>query len=326
MKKFYIQWHLSDKCNLKCKHCYIDERRKDLSLEEMKAGIANILNPLSNWVEEIDICLSGGEPFLYPHLEDVILYLKKWKKVKKIMFTSNGTIVDKKLFNRVGKYIDNIQISLEGGQKINDEIRGKGVYDIIKNNIPFYKKMGCKIAINMTLHKLNHKDIHPVIDFCLLNNVDIFVLTRLVPVGNKDGLQKMMLSKVQVKNIYEDMYRLSKTYKNKLIFSFDKPLWNIIDNRSGFACSAGFSGIAILSDGTILPCRRLELPLGNFLVDDFVDIWIKSPILKQLRDRKAISECGNCKCLEKCGGCRAIAYEESGHITGKDPQCFLKLL
>lgn len=324
-KTYYIQWHLSDKCNLRCKHCYIDERRRDLPLAKMKEGISNILRPISNWVDEINICLSGGEPFMYPNLEEIVLYLKKWKKIKKIMFTSNGTIVNKDLFKKIGKHIDNIQISLEGGETINDQIRGKGIYKCVEKNIAIYKSMNCRIAINMTIHKLNYKEIDSVVNFCLRNKVNILAITRLVPVGSEKKLIKMMLSSEQIKNIYKKLYILSKKYQKKLKFSFDRPLWNIVDNNIGAPCSVGMNAIAILSDGTILPCRRLEIPLGNFLTDNFVNVWIDSPILKKLRNKQNIDKCGKCINLEKCGGCRAIAYGKNKKLMGEDPQCFKEI-
>ncbi|MFA5746519.1 MAG: radical SAM protein [Candidatus Paceibacterota bacterium] len=318
--KFYIQWHLSDRCNLRCKHCYVSERKTHLPLPKLKDGIDNVLRPVSNWVDEISVCLSGGEPFLYPDLAEIVLHLKKWKKVKKIMFTSNGTLADKKLLGKIGKHIDNIQISLEGGKEANDQIRGGGVYDLVKKNIPVYRSLGCKIAVNMTVHKLNYKEIPAVIKFCEDNKVDIFAISRLVPIGSNNEVAKLMLSKKQTEEIYSGLVFLSK--KKKLKFSFNRTLWNIIDKKIGHPCSVGLNAVAILADGTLLPCRRLEIPIGNFLNGDFVDVWLNSPVLNKLRDRGKIKKCGSCEHLEKCGGCRAVAYGKTGDLLSEDPQCF----
>lgn len=322
IKKFYIQWHVTDKCNLSCKHCYVDNKKKELPLEEMKRGIDNILLPVSNWVDEIEICFSGGEPFLYPFLEEIIVYLKKWDKVKKIMFTSNGTVIDYEKLKAIRDYVDNIQISLEGGKFINDKIRGQGVYEKVKKNIPIYKSLGWEISVNMTIHKLNYMEVHKAVDFCTENKVDVFAISRFVPGMSNDSDRRMMLSKKETESVYRDLFLISSQNKS-LKFSFNRTLWCIIDQKVGASCSVGLNAISILPDGTILPCRRLYIPIGNFIKDNFVDIWTQSLVLNKLRDRKKIQKCKSCKYIDKCGGCRAIAYSASGgDFLSEDPQCF----
>ena len=321
IKNFYIQWHITDRCNLKCKHCYTKDEKSDLKFSELKRGIKNILTPVSNWVDEIEICISGGEPFLSPHLYKIIQYLKKWKKIKKIMFTSNGTIVNLELLEKIKKDIYDIQISLEGGKKLNDYIRGNGAYELIQKNIPVFKALNWKVGINMTIHKLNYEEIPSVVDFCLKNKVDIFSITRFVPCTQDNSINKLLLSKKKIEEIYCSTFKLSQKYK-KLIFSFNRTLWNIVNSNIGRSCSAGINGVAILADGTILPCRRLEIPLGNFLNNDFVDIWLNSKIIQDLRNRKNIQKCRSCEKLENCAGCRAIAYAVNKDYLSQDPQCF----
>ncbi len=320
--KFYIQWHITDKCNLSCMHCYVNNKKKELSLVKMKKGVDSVLRPVSSWVDEIEICFSGGEPFLSPFLEELVLHIKKWKKVKRVMFTSNGTIVNKKVLSRIRKHVDNIQISLEGGKKINDQIRGEEVYEKVKNNIPQYKSLGWEVSVNMTIHKLNYMDVPLVIDFCLQNQVDVFAVARFVPSISDKNSKKMMLSATEVEKLYKEMYQLS--LKNeKLKFSFKRPLWCLVDERIGAKCSVGISSISILPDGTLLPCRRLEIPLGNFLTDNFVEIWTQSKILNEIRRKSDLEKCSSCEYFDKCAGCRAIAYAGSdGSLLATDPQCF----
>jgi radical SAM protein with 4Fe4S-binding SPASM domain len=94
-------------------------------------------------------------------------------------------------------------------------------------------------------------------------------------------------------------------------------------------CAAGVSGLTILADGTIVPCRRLPLPLGNVRQDSLREIWAGSPLLEQLRDREQYGgKCGSCPRWANCRGCRAIAYSYA-QVRGRedmladDPQCWL---
>jgi radical SAM protein with 4Fe4S-binding SPASM domain len=94
-------------------------------------------------------------------------------------------------------------------------------------------------------------------------------------------------------------------------------------------CAAGISGLTIMPDGTVVPCRRLPLPLGNIRTDSLREIWVESAILNQLRDRSRYKgKCGACRRWALCRGCRAIAYAASlgrrqEDLLADDPQCFL---
>jgi radical SAM protein with 4Fe4S-binding SPASM domain len=94
-------------------------------------------------------------------------------------------------------------------------------------------------------------------------------------------------------------------------------------------CSAGVSGITILPNGNVTPCRRLPLSLGNVQKDSIRDIWASSPVLEALRDRSRYKgRCGSCSRWAVCRGCRAIAYafarsRGEDDFLADDPQCFI---
>jgi len=95
-------------------------------------------------------------------------------------------------------------------------------------------------------------------------------------------------------------------------------------------CAAGVSGLTILPDGTVTPCRRLPVSLGNVRTDSLREIWSTSEVLTSLRDRSRYEgKCGSCNKWSACRGCRAIAYEfarahGSTNYLAEDPQCFLR--
>ncbi len=94
-------------------------------------------------------------------------------------------------------------------------------------------------------------------------------------------------------------------------------------------CAAGLSGLTVLPDGTMTPCRRLFVPIGNALKDRLREVWATSTVLKDLRDRsKYKGKCGKCDKWAHCRGCRAIAFAYSQSKGGtdfliEDPQCFI---
>jgi len=100
-------------------------------------------------------------------------------------------------------------------------------------------------------------------------------------------------------------------------------------NTAVGGCAAGISGLTILPDGTVSPCRRLSVAIGNIRQDSLREIWADSPVLNQLRDRASYQgKCATCRRWALCRGCRAIAYAASlahgeGYLLSTDPQCFM---
>jgi len=95
-------------------------------------------------------------------------------------------------------------------------------------------------------------------------------------------------------------------------------------------CAAGVSGLTVLPDGTVTPCRRMPVPIGNIRKDSLREIWASSEILNALRDKSRYKgRCGECNKWSACRGCRAIAAafagadDKAGYLA-EDPQCFLK--
>jgi len=96
-------------------------------------------------------------------------------------------------------------------------------------------------------------------------------------------------------------------------------------NKSiGGFCPVGYTALTILHDGTVLPCRRLNVPIGNLLNEKLFKIWYDSDVLWNIRNKNNLQgKCSGCVNIARCGGCRAIAYETTGNYMGEDLQCWI---
>ena len=81
--------------------------------------------------------------------------------------------------------------------------------------------------------------------------------------------------------------------------------------------------MAVLPDGMLYPCRRLEIPIGSLASERLTDLWKDSPVLQSLRDKAHIKgKCGGCA-IEGCIGCRAMTHALTGDYLGADPHCWI---
>lgn len=62
----HLIFHVTDKCNLRCKHCFVDLTERNTMTAANARDVANTLGRLS-WVD-----IGGGEPFLLDELADLV--------------------------------------------------------------------------------------------------------------------------------------------------------------------------------------------------------------------------------------------------------------
>ena len=90
-----------------------------------------------------------------------------------------------------------------------------------------------------------------------------------------------------------------------------------------YHCSAGTDLLTLLADGTLLPCRRLPIPVGNCLETDMLTLYQSSPLIRELRAQRIPDECLSCVKAELCrGGAKCLTYALTGDYNHKDPNCY----
>jgi len=330
-REFYIQWHIMERCNLRCIHCYQDNFSSPDMPDKKILEIAKIIDKtLSMWQQKGRISLTGGEPFLRADLLINLLdFFESSNNVYWVAILTNGTLITEKYAEQLKRYkkLREVQISLDGATaESNDAIRGKGTFNKIVKTIKMLKQYGFTISIMFTLHKRNKDQVPQIIELANNIGVDALKIERITP-PSKDTLNNFWIEPTELKEIYEYIFQEKKRLKNSLQIRTSRPLWVLINDNLGGFCPAGFGSLTILHDGTVLPCRRLPIPIGNIFTEGLYKIWYTSKVLWQLRDKKQLKgKCKNCEYLNKCGGCRAIAYAITGDFMAEDPQCFRSIV
>jgi Fe-coproporphyrin III synthase len=114
-----IHIHPTLRCNLRCKHCYSS------SAPNLKGGIElELLKPFLEYAFETGfniVSISGGEPFLYDQLKDLLVESKKIGFRTQI--ASNGMLLKASKSQECLEYIDLIAISIDGTEEEHDQIR-----------------------------------------------------------------------------------------------------------------------------------------------------------------------------------------------------------
>lgn len=339
-QEFFVQWHLTEKCNLRCSHCYqTGVAPEELSRREIGEVLAEIEDMLKAWERGSGLAFSpsinvtGGEPFLRPDLFEILAAIRGQGFVASLL--TNGTLVDAQKAAALARLgISGVQVSLEGPAEIHDAIRGPGSFAASCRGVSHLLDAGLQVTLNATLSKINGHRFAEIIDVAAAWGVQRLGFSRLVPSGRGLGLVDQMIPGHALKEMYEAIFAHSAS---GLEIVTGDPLasqmrsqagWNDCGMTAAGGCAAGVSGLTLLPDGTVTPCRRLALALGNVRKDSLREIWAGSPVLEQLRNRQSYNKrCGSCPRWAVCRGCRAIAYAGSlirgnEDFLAEDPQCF----
>ncbi len=336
--EFFIQWHLTERCNLKCTHCYQSGGRdEELTFEEIKAVVSEVEETLKTWSEAFDISFSpsfnitGGEPILRTDIFEIIDLIRGQGFDTYLL--SNGTLITRERAARLaGLGLRGVQVSMEGLEKTHDSIRGKGSFASALKGIGSLLHEGISVTMNATLSEVNAGDLPGLIELAKSTGVQRLGFSRLVPSGRGLGLLDKMIGSERVRQIYEEIFALE--VEGLEIVTGDPVASQLGCNAEGgtiaaSGCAAGISGLTFLPDGTIVPCRRLFVPIGNVRKDRIREVWATSPVLDALRDKRRYrGRCGRCGRWSGCRGCRAIAYACSlakgdADFLADDPQCFI---
>jgi AdoMet-dependent heme synthase len=216
-------------------------------------------------------------------------------------------------------------------EKVHDSIRGKGSFKRAMRGISRLVNNGVEASTNTTLSRLNDAQARELVTLGEEAGLSAVTFSRLVPCGSGLKLLKDMLSPDNLASFYRE---LNKTRSEKVQIISRDPLagvarvaGDIPDTEFPIAgCAAGLFGITVSSDGSVMPCRRMNLVIGNIATQPFREIW-ESPVLWSLRNRKFYhGNCGVCRYWMICRGCRAVALAVSRihggeDFLGSDPQC-----
>ncbi|MBN2152532.1 MAG: radical SAM protein, partial [Candidatus Lokiarchaeota archaeon] len=328
---FYLQLHLTSRCNLRCKHCYIEgtiKDRVDPAAELRPAEVLGIINQFDALVHYVGfrgkIYFTGGEPLLDGHLHGYVAEASRRGLIPMIL--SNGTLIGRdqaRSLRSAGARI--VQVSIDGMEETHEYVRGRGTFALATRALDECHDAGLATIAMVTLSKLNAREVPRIIGHCLDHHVTSFAIGRLVPVGTGTQLWNQMLTPRELKGTFGAIAGMRKACRGRMEIGIHDPLWLAYVGAKGVrGCTVGKSGLCVIENGDIMPCRRIDVAIGNVRETSLLDSWFSSAMNAYRADDRFHGKCGRCKRNSTCGGCRAVARAVTGDPFGGDPQCFRK--
>ncbi len=343
-KAFFIQWHLTDECDMRCKHCYIphvakDENNRDLlTTSECRRVVDEFSELLSRWRINGEINFSGGNPLMRKDFFEIAEYASR-NNLRLNLLGNPTSALDNHLIDELKRIgLSKYQLSIDGMEKNHEEVRGKGTFEVTMKGLENLIKAGIDTTVMSTVTTQNYEDMPHLARLVATKGAHSHGFARLVLIGEGKVLSKLSFTPDNYRDFLLQMYdTYSLLRKESYRFGFipKDPLWVLLFKELGEfnpckkdnhlihgGCSIGMNGLTIDVDGTVYACRRLEIPLGNVRKESLRDLFIKSSTMNNFREYNKIDECGSCELMNYCRGCRAVAYATTGDYFSKDPQCW----
>lgn len=336
---------VTGRCNLACKYCfYADEMAAlhDLPTERWLAFFQEL-----GRLAVRRVTLTGGEAFTRPDLFELIDGIIANRMRYNIL--SNGTLITEEVLAQfaVGKRrlrLDSIQVSIDGsGAAVHDRSRPHS-FERALRGLRLLVAARFPVAVRVTVNRHNVDDLDNIARL-LLEDVGLpgFGTNEAYPCGIMErGAESVMLTPAQRRQAMATLTALAARHDGRINASagplalarnfrqIEEALaagQNSLPGR-GTLCGCGgvFSKIAVLHDGTIVPCHQLStLHLGTIGAGDLQSVWRAHPLMVALRQRRTIpletlDTCRDCPYTGFCtGGCPGGAVFLTGDFNARNP-------
>ncbi|MFO7559662.1 MAG: radical SAM protein [Desulfobacterales bacterium] len=185
-KSVNVFFHILTRCNLKCRHCYINPKahgKKTLPIDVIEEWLSALLKKKRS----ANVIFLGGEPTLHPELPRAI------KKAGSLGYKSITVDTNGYLFNDILKKISPnelnfLSFSMDGATKqTNDRIRGHGSFDACMKGIRQAVSIGFNTSLIFTVSSENIHELAMMPPLLEDLGVDRFFIQVIGLRGNSAG-------------------------------------------------------------------------------------------------------------------------------------------
>ncbi len=286
----YLLMNITNKCNLACRHCYLGKSGNiDIEVHQFEKAVSQFES-----MGGLKLMISGGEPLMHSGFWELMEVLPSYE-LRKVILT-NGTLIGKKEAKNLSKYIDEVQVSIDGISS-HDILRGNGSYEKAMRGVTNLQSSNIPVSIATMAHRYNAEEFDEMQKF--FSDMKIISWSVDVPckAGNLKDNQDLMLDLKEAASL--------------LSYGFGA---GAHESTGNYTCGSHLC--AVSPDGTVSKCGFFDdEPVGN--VDDLRAAYAK--LCRAYLWTLDKLDCHDCEVIHDCrGGCRFRARQYGG-ILAPDP-------
>jgi len=315
------------RCNLNCRHCYINvpAGNRAAKWRELKAAEIERIGAEAVSLGAIWCLVTGGEPLLRPDFFDVYLALRK--KGLLLSVYTNATLVGREHADFFRRYPPrDIEVTVYGvtARTYEGVTRVPGSFAAFVRGLDLLIDSGVKVRLKAMALRSNGHELPAIAEFCRARTKDYFRFDPFLHYRfDRDSarnaeIESERLTPAEIVTVEkEDRERRRAMEKScgRLIV----PEFRESDCRHLFLCDAGGRNFVVGYDGCFRLCSSLYHPdcLYDLRQGSLAGAWndFVPEVLGRTSDRPEFLErCARCSIINLCFWCPAHAYLETGAL------------
>ena len=182
---FTLQWHITQACDLHCKHCYDRSDRPPVTFDQAVRVLDDLRMFCRNKNVAGAVSFTGGNPLLHPAFPEIYRAAAERGFTTAILGNpASREQIEELIAVQMPAFF---QVSLEGLRMHNDSIRGTGHFDRIMAFLDVLRELGVSSMVMLTLTSGNIDQVLPLAEV-LRGKADTFHFNRLSMVGEGANL------------------------------------------------------------------------------------------------------------------------------------------
>jgi AdoMet-dependent heme synthase len=273
------------------------------------------------------LILTGGEPLLRRDIYEIAS--KASAAGMWVVMGTNGVLVNDHVAQKmVACGVKGVGISIDSvdPEKHNEFRGGPDAWKYSVRALEICRKNGLEVLVQSSVMEDNLEEVSALMEFARERGAWSFNAYYLVQTGR--GQSMTTLTPAQTDQSLRMLVEAQNEYQPMLVRAKCAPQFKQLAYELGKGglesggCMAGTEYCRITPEGNVTPCPYMDHVAGNVRDGGFSDVWLNSPVFRDLRDpAKLQGKCGECEFSDLCGGCRCRAYSQTGNMLAEDPAC-----
>jgi len=317
----------TNRCNLRCTHCYNPVDRAEASAGELVAALRSAASLLE---EGASLIVLGGEPLLDMDRLDTLVRDTAHLFGVATMVSTNGTLVTPEVARRLAELEVDVQVSLDGPTAaVNDPVRGGGSFGKATLGVRTLVDAGVGVTLSMVYDRDNLAQMEAYADLALalgasqVRFIPLRLIGRAAAEPERAPDQAAALDHVLALLARRPELR---PLLQRDFFSITREVCRRGGARTN--CGIGRKVVFLDADGAVYPCpnhRGEPWRCGDATVESMADILRRSPVMKHVRRDYEVGrydDCRTCEVRPWCAGdCRGEVVARDGAARGPAPHC-----
>lgn len=325
---------LTARCNLDCRHCYINLPAGDAGARAAEMTAPEILALAEDAAElgALWCLITGGEPLLRPDFPEIYQGLKRLGLLVSVF--TNACLVSPAHVELFRSYPPrDVEVSVYGAtqQTYETVTRRAGSYAAFRRGLDLMRAGGVRVRLKAAAMRSTYRELDAIAEFSRQYTDEYYRFDPLLRL-RFDGDARRNAEIIAERLTPDDIVAAERADDERFrVLQSGHDDGTLVDRQGSrtasdrlFGCEAGLSSFVVGCDGTFRLCAALWHPdttydLRSGSLRDAWERWVPEVRASRSDDAEYLAKCAACPIVNLCLACPAHAYLEAGAMDAVVP-------